>query len=70
MLFFGNPFLISGFVRRGWERIRMQKCREREREIESHPKDGYRPDKTSGNSQGERCGVCVYVTHISRAGNE
>ena len=38
MLFFGNPFLISGFVRRGWERIRMQKCREREREIESHPK--------------------------------
>lgn len=31
MLFFSNPFLISGFETRGWQRVRGEKNRDKSR---------------------------------------
>lgn len=67
MLFFSNPFLISGFGTSGWERVRRQEWGETEKERD---KTGIRARQNDWRLPGGRYGVCVYVTHISSTRNE
>ncbi len=54
MLFFSNPFLISGFGTWGvGEGKEAGVGRERERERRRDTKEGSRPDKTIGGSRGD-----------------
>lgn len=59
MLFFSNPFLISGFGTTGVGEDKKAEVGKRAREIEREggegreTKEGSRPDKTIGGSQGD-----------------